>query len=233
MEYFLSLPRLPKHIVSVSEIKDQGTGFLKVKSGKCEIAYDDGHYKEMFVDFIYRKSYDAVGIVAFSIREGRCYVHLVSCIRPALYKEKLKETEREPEGNPILQWEIPAGLVEEFEKGRDGVLSSSVRELEEEVGYKTHISNHSFLGFEYFSSTGIMGERIYLTKVNVTDSELIKPQGDGSPLEMGSKAVAVEIGALKESIRIGKISDSKTIMGVFMLYEYINEPSVKERLGIS
>jgi hypothetical protein len=31
MEYFLSLPRLPKHIISLSEIKDQGIGFLKVK----------------------------------------------------------------------------------------------------------------------------------------------------------------------------------------------------------
>jgi 8-oxo-dGTP pyrophosphatase MutT (NUDIX family) len=232
MEYFLSLPRLPKHVISVSEIKDQGSGFLKVKSGKCNMIYESGAYKDMIVDFVHRKSYDAVGIVAFSVREGKCYVHLVSCIRPALYKEKFKGTGREIEGNPILQWEIPAGLVEEDEKGREGILTSSVRELEEEIGYKTQINNHSFLGFEYFSSVGIMGERIYLTKVNVTNSELVKPQGDGSPLEMGSKAIAVEINALKESINLGKISDSKTIIGTYMLKEYISDPFVKDLLEI-
>jgi 8-oxo-dGTP pyrophosphatase MutT (NUDIX family) len=232
MEYFLSLPRLPKHIISVSEIKDQGSGFLKVKSGKCNIIYEDGIYKDMVVDFVHRKNYDAVGIVAFSIREGKCYIHLVSCIRPALYKEKFKETGREIEGNSILQWEIPAGLIEENESGREGVLISSARELEEEIGYKTEVSNHSFLGFEYFSSVGIMGERIYLTKVNVTNSKLIKPKGDGSPLEMGSKAIAVEINALKESIHLGKIMDSKTIIATYMLKDYISNPFVKELLEI-
>lgn len=214
MKKHYELPPLPKHNIRITELRDEGTGFLKLHSARVKFEYENGGEAEMICDAVSRKSLDAVGIVAYEKGVVDTFVHLVSCIRPALVVRDYSAGSRIPAGNPILQWEIPAGIVELSEPGLHGVINASRRELREEVGYVSENDDHQILGYPIYPSVGISSERIYLTHVKTNDLKLEVPSTDGSPLERGSITACVEIGACIRAITTGVITDAKTVLGI-------------------
>ena len=109
--------------------------------------------------------------------------------------------------------EIPAGKLEVNEEPRE----TAIRELKEETGFEA--KNFQYL-FEFYTSPGYTNEKIYLFLA----SDLIEGEQE---LDEGEycEVVKFEIDELIKMIDIGKIIDSKTIIGIHAAKDYIQSIS--------
>ena len=171
----------------------------------------------MTVDSVIRKSIDAVAIVAYFNLNDEIYIYLRSCLRPAL---GFADFGTRPELNSEYLhnlFEVPAGLVDEHEKGYDGLISAAQRELHEEIGIKVDKDSIKSLGPRYFSSAGMCAERIFFFEVLVDSSDIGTPLEDGSPLERGGIIYAIPLKEALIELEDGNIIDAKTQMGLMRL----------------
>ncbi len=98
--------------------------------------------------------------------------------------------------------ELPAGKIDPGESPED----TAARELEEEVGYTAGCLKKIS---EFYSTPGFCDERIYLYLAE--DLRSCQAEGDrDEELEV----VTFTLSELLEMIRVGKISDAKTIIGI-------------------
>ena len=198
-------------------------GFLGINRREIEIVYPDMgpcsiDNQTMTVDSVIRKSNDAVAIVAHFELNKEKYIYLRSCIRPAaMFRDYTSDSER-PEDDEIGNFfELPAGLVDDVEKGFGGLRVAAARELYEETGFICNISDLNLLGPRYFSSPGMSAERIWFFEVEVNPLEQCAPINDNSPLEMGADVIAVKLSEALQAIENEEILDAKTQMGIMRL----------------
>jgi len=105
-------------------------------------------------------------------------------------------------GKEIL--EIPAGRLELDD---DHPSRRAARELEEEVGYT---AQRMELVSEYYSSVGFTNERMLLYLA----SDLVKSKKEGD-WDEDIRIVPVKLNEIAKMLAEGKITDSKTIIGLF------------------
>ncbi|MFA6782815.1 MAG: NUDIX hydrolase [Sedimentibacter sp.] len=98
--------------------------------------------------------------------------------------------------------ELPAGILNIAEEPQEGAL----RELKEETGYKADKIN---LIYEFYTSPGFSNEKVYLFKA----SELIF---EGTNFDEDECIETIEVNAeeAKKMLESGRITDSKTIIGL-------------------
>jgi 8-oxo-dGTP pyrophosphatase MutT (NUDIX family) len=215
------LPPVPEHGMKVNRVLDTSTGFLQSKSASCVFTYSNGTSKEMSIDFVDRnKGLDAVIICAWALIDENYYIYLRSCIRPALALRDWEETGRN-ETNPLNQWELPAGLIEQDEKGWHGVMKAASREFKEEIGAYVNPNYFKSLGYPVYSSVGISGERIYFVVTEVHPKHVETATLDGSALEENGEVVLCLLDTVLSEIDKGTIRDSKTIIGTNRLAKYL------------
>ena len=107
--------------------------------------------------------------------------------------------------------EIPAGLIE---KGEDPEIGAK-RELEEETGYRAGKLTKIY---EYYTSPGISASKMYIymaTDLVETEQKL----DDDEFLDI----VDIGLGTAMKWINTGKIKDSKTIIGILMAWNFLND----------
>lgn len=107
-------------------------------------------------------------------------------------------------------WEIPAGMLEEGETLRECVH----RELEEEIGYKTRCLRKLI---SVFPSPGFCEEKIHIFL-----AKGLKYVGRKKQPDEVLKPKIFTLETAMEMIRLGRIIDSKTIVGLILANTYLN-----------
>lgn len=191
-------------------------GFLHVRRLRVRNVRDDGTNSAIYrVDVIDRPRLDAVAVIVWRRGPGGGLEFLTrQNLRPAAYfrKEKVPNI---PDGRSHLFCEeIVAGLLEDEDKGDDGLKLRAAVEVEEEAGYQVDPSKVIRLGAPFMVAPGIISEKIFLTAVEVTGLEITAARGDGSPLEEGGNLTWRSLASMQRAIADGTIQDAKTEIGL-------------------
>lgn len=191
-------------------------GFLHVRRLRVRNVRGDGTNSAIYrVDVIDRPRLDAVAVVVWRRAPGGGVEFLTrQNLRPAAYFRKDKVPNIADGRMHLFCEEIVAGLLEEEDKGDDGLKIRAALEVQEEAGFAVEPEMVRRLGAPFFVAPGIISEKIFLTAVEVTGLEPTAAQGDGSPLEEGGVTTWRSLAALQKAIADGVIQDAKTEIGL-------------------
>lgn len=189
-------------------------GYLRLKRRFIKAKYPDGGASEPFkYDAVERWNQDAVSVLLHFVDNGVRHVILRSAIRPplALRPQPLVDAgiPYPPGAHEGELWEVPAGLIEKDETGREGLVTCVVRETKEEVGIDLDRALVKELGGAMFPSSGIIGEAVFLFEAEIAKPTKLEPEGDGA-LEKGAKLALVPLDRALEWCDRGLLPDAKT-----------------------
>ena len=203
------------------------TGFVNLERFVAINEYDDGSFsREYNCDIINRKGRDAVIIVPYSYIDNQIYVLMINTFRPVVYYREKVMTGKSCEeiDEHIMNFlEFPAGMLEEDEMNdknpNQGVKKCAQRELEEETGYSVPLKNINVLGHRYYSSSGIITERINIAICDITSAEQKKEiKTDGSVMEESIETFLVPFDKAMRWCKEGVIKNAGTEIGLHRLY---------------
>ena len=212
----------PRHVARVELVRRidaaplPGHAFLSLHRLELANVYPDGAVSRTYpYDAVLRRYLDAVALLLTSGGDGAPRVCLRSCLRPPLLLRAGAVTPlEEPAGTPCL-WELPAGLIEDGDRGVDGIRARAAAEAFEEVGVRIPADRFAVLAGAPFVSPGVIPERIHFARAEVERPEDAQaPAGDGSPVEERAEIAWV---ALDEALAMcdrGEIEDMKTELGL-------------------
>ncbi|MGZ3450604.1 MAG: NUDIX hydrolase, partial [Polyangiales bacterium] len=189
-------------------------GYLRLKRRFIKAHYPEGGASEPFkYDAVERWNQDAVSVLLHFVRDGVRHVILRSAVRPplALRPQPLVEAgiPYPPGARQGELWEVPAGLIEKDETGREGLINCVVRETKEEVGIDLDRARVKELGGVLFPSSGIIGEAVFLFEAEIDPPTALEPEGDG-PLEKGAKLALIPFDRALDWCDRGLLPDGKT-----------------------
>lgn len=197
-------------------VEDVGSGsYLRVRRVNLQNLHRDGSLSpRYFCEFVDRPRHgtDAV-VVGLWHRDasGRICVLLRQGLRPALRYGRPVERLPVPDPAPFLFFtEVVAGILEEEDRGEEGIRRRAAIEALEEAGLRIEPARVERLGKPVFPTPGMAPECFHLTCAEVDPAGAVPPEGDGSPMEEGSRQRFVP---LKEALAMcarGEISDAKT-----------------------
>ena len=193
-------------------------GFLQLRRLKCRSRRSDGTVSAMYrVDVVDRPRLDAVAVVIYRRRGAQIEVLTTQNLRPAAYFRMEKQPVIPDSQSHLRVEEIVAGVLEESDRGNEGLRRRAALEVGEEAGIQVSPEEIQLLGSPFFIAPGIISEKVFLAAVEVSGKEQGEPTGDGSPLEEGSVLRWTEATQLLEDCRTGRVQDAKTEIGVMRL----------------
>ena len=189
-------------------------GFLSIRRLALRNRHADGSLSKAYhLDFVERPvGLDAIAVALFTRRDGRVEVLLRDCLRPVLTFGRSGSPVPLPDDHPYLfVTEVVAGLVEAEDQGEEGLRRRAAMEVAEEAGYQVDPAQVILLGAGTFLSPGIIGEKLWLSAVEIADpSAQGALEGDGSPMEEGATTRWVGLDAAIAACVAGEIEDIKT-----------------------
>ncbi|MCK9463258.1 MAG: NUDIX hydrolase [Proteobacteria bacterium] len=193
-----------------------GRAFLSLHRLELANVYSDGAVSRTYpYDAVLRRHLDAVALLLTTGGDGAPRVCMRSCVRPPLLLRGGAVTPLEEAPGPPCLWELPAGLIEDADRGVDGIRSRASAEAFEEVGVRIPADRFTVLAGAPFVSPGVIPERLFFARAEVARPEdATPPAGDGSPVEERAEIAWV---ALEEAIAMcdrGEIEDMKTELGL-------------------
>ncbi len=193
-------------------------GFLQIRRFRCRNRRTDGSTSPIYrVDVVDRPKLDAVAVVIYRWKGSQIEVLTRQNLRPAAYFRKDKQPPI-PDGQSHLRVEeIVAGVLEDSDKGQEGLRQRAAIEVGEEGGIQVSPEEIQVLGGPFFVAPGIVSEKIFLAAVDVTGEPQAEPLGDGSPLEEGSMVQWRPAEQLLADCRAGRLQDAKTEIGIARL----------------
>ncbi len=158
-----------------------------------------------------RHGTDAVAVVLWRrSRRGDVEVLLRRGLRPTLRFGRSEERLAQPDPAPYLHLtEVVAGILEDGDVGEAGIRQRAALEAWEEAGLRVEPSQICLLG-RVFLSPGMSPECCYLASAEVGHVDAALPEGDGSPMEEGSRQRFVPLSEAIAQCDRGEIEDAKT-----------------------
>jgi ADP-ribose pyrophosphatase len=200
-------------------------GFLGIRRLHLRNRRDDGSLSAPYVcDFAVRpKGLDAVVVVVWHRGPSGVEVLLRDGLRPPLAVGRPADRQVLPDPRRYLMLtELVAGIVEESDRGADGLRQRAAAEVLEEAGYRVDPAAVSLLGTGVFPSPGSTAERFFLAAVEIADPAAHEPpQGDGSPMEEGATVRWMPLDEAIAACVRGDIEDAKTELGLRRLRDAV------------
>jgi ADP-ribose pyrophosphatase len=201
-------------------------GFLRLRRFTLRNIFTDGSVSPPYpCDVVSRRRIDAVAVVLWHRDpHGRIFVHYREGTRAPVWlrREKAAELPVPDRLSYDLIGEIVAGVLEEDDRGREGILQRGAIEAKEEAGYDVDLSKVHALGDDgFFPSPGVTDEKVYLLAAEVDPRARGAAEGDGSVHEQGTRMVTRE---LREAIRLcrkGEVPDAKTELALLRLADLL------------
>ncbi len=219
-----------KEIRAIEVVKDRtddarcNEGFLRLRRLEIQNLYSDGSRSLPYpCDIMSRLHHDAVAVVIYHQvpRTGKTTVFLREGIRPPLFFRKGEELPVEDPREYLTFVEIVAGLLEDGDRGEEGINQRAAIEVLEEAGISVQPDRVFSLGGPFFPSPGTTVEKIHLRALEIHPSEIDTPTGDGSPMEESGKIISLELHEAIEMSMRGEIEDVKTEIGLRRLADYL------------
>jgi ADP-ribose pyrophosphatase len=190
-------------------------GYLRLRRVHLQNRRKDGSLSpRYFCEFVDRPRHgtDAVAVGLWHRdASGGVHVLLRQGLRPTLRFGRPPERLTVPDAGPYLFFtEVVAGILEEEDRGEAGLYERAAKEALEEAGFRIAPADVKLLGSPVFPTPGMAPECFFLTHAEVDPSRMEPPEGDGSPMEEGSRQRFVP---LKEALAMcdrGEIADAKT-----------------------
>lgn len=167
------------------------------------------------LDIAGHRGTDAVGFFPFWEAEGRVWVELLRCFRPAqMFRE------REPLDPPFLI-ECVAGVLEEAETGEAGVRARAREEAMEEAGHAISEEEVVILGAPFFTSPGIYTEKVWVTAGRIDPARRTTPTHDGTVMEELIEILDLPLDTALSWCDSAQVTDAKTEIGLFRLARHL------------
>ena len=194
-------------------------GFVWIRKLTLKNRYADGSESQSYEYFmVERRLLDAVAIVLFRKGAHGAEVVLRSQLRPPLAFRREYEVPLLAEGTGAVQWEVPAGLVEQGERGEAGLFARASAEALEEVGFRLAPERFSLLGHAASLSPGLIAEKLHFVFAELRDDDTpIEAAGDGHAVEEGSVSVFVPLEEALAAVDGGVVHDVKTEVALHRL----------------
>lgn len=200
-------------------------GFMAVRRLHLRNVRKDGTRSERYVcDFVVRpKGVDAAVVAVYHRHPEGVRVLLREGLRPALAMGRAPESLPIPDDRPYRRLtEVVAGIIENEDRGEEGVRRRGALEVEEESGFSVDPAKVELLGAGSFPSPGSMPERFWFMAVEIDDpSRQRPPQGDGSPMEEGASTRWMPLDAAIAACTAGEIEDAKSEIVLRRLQDHL------------
>ena len=202
-------------------------GFLTIRRLIVRNRREDGSLSRTYLcDLIERPmGLDAVVVAIFTRARGPVEVLLRDALRPALIlgRDGTSPTPV-PETRDRMRFpELVAGIIEAEDQGEDGVRRRAALEVAEEAGYQVRADDVILLGAGSFPVPGMIGEKWWLTAVEVaTPDEQPPPQGDGSPMEEGAESRWLPLDDAIAACVAGTLEDTKSELTLRRLRDHLS-----------
>ena len=214
--------------VEIEVLNDQRVApdgaFLWVRKLDLVNRYPDGARSRPYAYFIVeRVLLDAVCVVLFKRVAGEVLVLLRSQLRPPLWFRKEYDVPLPAEGTGAVQWEVPAGLIEQGERGEAGIFGRAQSETLEEVGLRLPIARFVTLGHATSLSPGLIAEKLHFVCAEVHDSDPMQEAlGDGHAVEERSVSRFVPFAEALRALASGLLHDVKTEVALARLRDLLS-----------
>jgi ADP-ribose pyrophosphatase len=226
--------KLPGCIENVEIVKKEKVGkpeessYLSLYSLRVVNTYTDGTKSEPYrYEAVLRKWLDAVVLILSAKIDGMDCVCLRTSIRPPLLLRPMIDLPQPDDERYFAVLEVPAGLIEDSDKGEEGLLRRAAAETFEETGYQLSPDDFVPLGCGLFVTPGVIPEKMIFLTAKIADIGLrMVPKGDGSPSEEGSDIRWVGVDKALEMCNKGEIVDMKTELGIRRLAAFLSSDKI-------
>lgn len=190
-------------------------GFVRVRRYRLvNVTEPDGARSEPYAyDVVDRRHMDAVAVALYDLAPPEPRLVLRLALRPPLWFRG-DHTLPLPEGaRRTHALELPAGLIEDAEKGHAGISDCASRETREETGLVVPAERFEPLGPPVLLSPGFIAEKVHFLAAAVELGELPLPAPDG-PVEEAGAVLVLPWSEIERRLAAGEIDDAKTEIGL-------------------
>ena len=210
-------------------------GFLAIRRLHLRNRRDDGTLSAPYLCDLIARPYgqDAVVVAVyrasgFGLRASGSEVRVLvrECLRPAIALGR--DAAQAPIAEPppgLLLTELVAGIVEQGDRGEDGLRVRAAHEVREEAGFVVDPAEVELLGAGMLPSPGCMVEKFYFAAVEVDPAAQLPLEGDGSPMEEGARTRWLPLDEALAMCTRGEICDLKTELGLRRLRDHLRARS--------
>jgi ADP-ribose pyrophosphatase len=207
------------------QLIQQPGGFLSIRRLHLRNRRDDGSLSRPYVcDFHVRPmGLDAVVVAIWHRGPRGVEVLLRDGLRPPLALGRAADRQVVPDAREYLfLTELVAGILEEHDRGDEGLRRRAADEVLEEAGYRVDPAAIVPLGHGLFPSPGSAAEKFFLMAAEIADPADQHPlEGDGSPMEEGAQVRWVLLEEALAMCARGEIEDCKTEIGLRRLKDLL------------